>query len=343
MTALGAQLPSLVALAAHAAICVTGVSVAAAAALWLCRSRSAPFRHAIAMSFLAATLVIPAIAALYQYRLIRFSFARAPQAPTVTDTSPLRETGSSAAPIEEEFASTASQNTARTWSFIACAAFALVWVAGCAVGCVTMLRANHRQRQYLAPLRLVANVAALELVDRLRQALGIRRPVQLLSSRDSPWPFTVGLFRPRVIVPGDLLHESSHSRLESVLLHELAHVRRCDCGIAAIEELARLVYWWNPLVSMLTSHLAAAREEICDGYVLAYAGDGASLAKYCSPPQKKPRTRNSASLSASPGTIPSHSNEESLNCSLEIATPRSASVPCRRRFLLRQRWPRCLS
>jgi hypothetical protein len=31
---------------------------------------------------------------------------------------------------------------------------------------------------------------------------------------------------------------------------------------------------------MLTSHLAAAREEICDSYVLAHAGDGASLAKY---------------------------------------------------------------
>ncbi|MEX2138255.1 MAG: M56 family metallopeptidase [Pirellulales bacterium] len=280
MSAFWGQLPSLVALAAHVAICVTGVLIAGVAALWFCHNRSAPLRHALALGVLVATVTVPAIAALYQYRFMRFQFGAAPKPSLVSAATATPNEGAVATPFEEPAAAGTPRSQGPSWSFILSAAFAVTWATGL-LGLVTRAVVAHcRQRQHLASLRSVSDKFALALVDRLRRSLGIRRHVQLLISRETPWPFTVGLVHPRIIVPGELLEQRYRDRLEAVLLHELAHVRRCDCGIASLEELARLVYWWNPLVAALTSHLAAAREEICDGYVLNHAGDGTSLADY---------------------------------------------------------------
>jgi beta-lactamase regulating signal transducer with metallopeptidase domain len=280
VSAFWGQLPSLVALAAHVAICVTGVLIAGVAALWLCRSRSAPLRHALALGVLVATLTVPAIAALYQYRFIRFQFGAAPKSSLVSAATATPGEGAVATPVEEPAVAGTPRSHGPSWSFILSAAFAATWAMGL-LGLVTRaLVAHRRQRQYLASLQPVSDKFVLALIDRLRRALGIRRHIQLLTSRETPWPFTLGLVHPRIIVPGELLEERYGDRLEAVLLHELAHVRRGDCGVASLEELARLIYWWNPLVAVLTSHLAAAREEICDAYVLAHSGDGAPLAQY---------------------------------------------------------------
>jgi hypothetical protein len=127
---LGAQLPTLVALAAHAAICVTGVSLTGAAALWICRSRSAPLRHALALAFIASTLLVPAIAALYQYSLIRFHFASPPRQSAATAVAARPQVGPALAPLEELAMTGAGQHNGSPWSFIACAAFAILWAVG---------------------------------------------------------------------------------------------------------------------------------------------------------------------------------------------------------------------
>ena len=121
MIALSGQLPSLVALAAHVAICVTAVSLAGAAALWICRGRSAPLRHAMALGFLVATLAVPAIAALYQYRLLRFDFASPTQSMWATITAK-PNAGPVAVPVEEPATAGTRPDNGPTWSFIACAA-----------------------------------------------------------------------------------------------------------------------------------------------------------------------------------------------------------------------------
>jgi beta-lactamase regulating signal transducer with metallopeptidase domain/Tol biopolymer transport system component len=275
-----AQLPSLVALAAHVAICVTGVSVVGVAALWFCRSASAPTRHALAFGLLLATLVVPPVAALYQYRLIRLHFAAAPK-PLAAVTEAVAPQSGGMMPLSEKPESAAGQqHRGPSWTFIASAIFATIWAIGFLALVVRTLLANRRQRQHLASLRPVADKYPLALFARLRRTLGIRRNVQLLTSREVPWPFTVGVFRPRIVVPTELLQGLLRDRLEAVLLHELAHVRRGDCAIAAIEQSTQLVYWWNPFVSTISYHLGAAREEICDAYVLNHCDGGIQLADY---------------------------------------------------------------
>jgi hypothetical protein len=67
--------------------------------------------------------------------------------------------------------------------------------------------------------------------------------------------------------------------MKSVLLHELAHVRRNDLVVLTMTQFACALYWFNPLVWMAAWRLHVERERACDDLVLgagvrqsAYAG-----------------------------------------------------------------------
>jgi TonB family protein len=53
-----------------------------------------------------------------------------------------------------------------------------------------------------------------------------------------------------------------------VLAHELAHIKRCDWGIQILAEIARIVYWFNPLIWIGCNRLRAESELAADDAVL---------------------------------------------------------------------------
>lgn len=96
--------------------------------------------------------------------------------------------------------------------------------------------------------------------------LGVSLPC--LYQAEVPVPMTWGWRRPVVVLP---LHFAGwpEGRLRSVLLHELAHVRRRDWPGHRAADLACAVYWFHPLVWMIARHLRAESEAACDDLVLA--------------------------------------------------------------------------
>lgn len=105
------------------------------------------------------------------------------------------------------------------------------------------------------------------LLARLSTAAGIRRPVRGLVSRDSVMPMTWGVWNPVVLLPADAVNWSSQ-RLQIVLQHELAHIRRVDCLTQTIALVARAVYWFHPLAWMAVGQLRVEQEAACDDRVL---------------------------------------------------------------------------
>ena len=52
-----------------------------------------------------------------------------------------------------------------------------------------------------------------------------------------------------------------------ILAHELAHLRRRDHWVRAIELIVSIVYWWNPLVWAIRRPLHQAEDLCCDAWV----------------------------------------------------------------------------
>lgn len=98
--------------------------------------------------------------------------------------------------------------------------------------------------------------------------LGIRRPVALLIHPGETIPVVWGIFRPRLMLPASA-RRWGDEQLRSVLLHELAHVRRGDAVAQLLAQLACALHWFNPLAWHAAWQLAAERERACDDLVLA--------------------------------------------------------------------------
>jgi beta-lactamase regulating signal transducer with metallopeptidase domain len=115
-------------------------------------------------------------------------------------------------------------------------------------------------------------------------ALGARR-VRVVIAECADGPFVRGIFRPSIVLPASAERWDA-SRLRGVLLHELAHVRRGDCRVQLLAQIACAMYWFNPLIWIAARALRVEREHACDDEVLAhgtmptvYAADLLDLAR----------------------------------------------------------------
>src|SRR5204863_3320876 len=75
-------------------------------------------------------------------------------------------------------------------------------------------------------------------------ALGVGRLPAMLVSSEIMVPIVCNPVRPVILLPGAAL-AWSQERCDSVLLHELAHVRRQDLITAQAAHLAVLMFWFH--------------------------------------------------------------------------------------------------
>ncbi|HVS03679.1 MAG TPA: M56 family metallopeptidase [Thermoanaerobaculia bacterium] len=122
-------------------------------------------------------------------------------------------------------------------------------------------------------------------VRRLAQEAAIRRRMRVVCSAEVAVPATWGLLRPVVALPAAFARWPK-GRRRRVLLHELAHVRRCDAAHALLAELAVGLYWWNPLAWYAARRAREECESAADERVLAggarpseYAADLLAVAR----------------------------------------------------------------
>jgi len=110
------------------------------------------------------------------------------------------------------------------------------------------------------------------------------RECELRLSLREDGPIAWGFFQPVILLPKNSL-TWPRARLQAVLLHELAHIRRRDCLTQMLSLLACAVYWPNPLMWIGARALRAEAEISADDAVLAsgvkqstYAGELVQLA-----------------------------------------------------------------
>jgi beta-lactamase regulating signal transducer with metallopeptidase domain len=108
----------------------------------------------------------------------------------------------------------------------------------------------------------------VKAMDTVCSQLGMFRPVTLLIHPDKTIPVVWGIFRCRLMLPA-AARQWSDEQLQSVLLHELAHIKRRDTVVQLLAQVACALHWFNPLVWFAAWRLDVERERSCDDLVLA--------------------------------------------------------------------------
>jgi beta-lactamase regulating signal transducer with metallopeptidase domain len=105
-------------------------------------------------------------------------------------------------------------------------------------------------------------------VKELAAALRVQRPLTLLLAGIGS-PFVWGLGRPKLLWPSSLLECLPAQCRPSVILHELAHLRRRDHWVGWLQMLAECLWWWNPLFWYVRRQLRLNAELACDAWVIS--------------------------------------------------------------------------
>lgn len=108
----------------------------------------------------------------------------------------------------------------------------------------------------------------LSALAQAQRRMGFKHGTALLVSPDIGSPVSWGVMRPVI-----LLNEAaigSREQAEAIIAHELAHVARLDWAKLLLARVTAALFWFNPLVWMLTRQCHQLREESADDAVLAH-------------------------------------------------------------------------
>jgi beta-lactamase regulating signal transducer with metallopeptidase domain len=145
-----------------------------------------------------------------------------------------------------------------------------VWLAVWGAGVILLLIRLVRSMWVLWRISVAAHVVTdgpfVMALNEVANELGRCAPALHLGPVGA-MPMVWGVGRGRLLLPADALSWSTPS-LRAVLLHELAHLRRRDPLAMVIVQVARAVYWFNPLAWFAVRQLGIEQERACDDVVL---------------------------------------------------------------------------
>ena len=151
--------------------------------------------------------------------------------------------------------------------------FVLCWFVGVSVLSlrllVSSLQVAHLKRRDNEPL----DEPCMTRLDRLKAALQISRPVRLAKSLLVEVPTVVGWLRPVILLPAASLMGLTAEQLESILAHELAHIRRHDYLVNLFQNVLETLLFYHPAVWWISSCVRAEREICCDEIAVRLCGD----------------------------------------------------------------------
>lgn len=112
-----------------------------------------------------------------------------------------------------------------------------------------------------------------EFVDEMALRFFIERKIRIHISDVIDVPATLGFMKPIILLPVASVNHLSVSQVESIIMHELAHIRRNDYLVNIFVSLAETILFFNPFAHLLSKQVRKECELCCDDAVLKYQKD----------------------------------------------------------------------
>jgi beta-lactamase regulating signal transducer with metallopeptidase domain len=215
----------------------------------------------------------PRSTAVHQKMMAEETISTAPA--TLVRSQPIPRTAPSEDVIEVSDAVTGPVSAALPPTSLASVRPAVAWQAavflGWLTGVVLLGICVARRVRYVGKLVRASTPAPNSLQEALAQCaakLGLRRCPQLRLSDDAPGPVVCRLLSPVVLMPTTLADKMSEDRLRTVLVHELAHIKRADLWVNFVQTLLLVAYFYHPLLWLVNAIVRRLREQAVDETVL---------------------------------------------------------------------------
>lgn len=106
----------------------------------------------------------------------------------------------------------------------------------------------------------------------------LKKEVSIYISSLAKSPLTIGTIRPIILIPATCITGLSAYQIESLILHELWHIKRGDYLVNVFLSIIETLLFFNPFVQLLGSQIRQERELCCDEQVLQSKYDAVQYA-----------------------------------------------------------------
>ncbi|MCK5461562.1 MAG: M56 family metallopeptidase, partial [Bacteroidales bacterium] len=159
------------------------------------------------------------------------------------------------------------QSLIRTFDFVS-----IIWFIGVLLLTLRLaggiLVINGMRRQGVSPLP----AAWEQRMQLLALKTGLRRSITYLQSQKVRVPTVIGILRPVVLIPAMIISGLPADQLETIIVHELAHIRRHDFLINIMQSIMEALFFYHPVVWIISENIRQEREKCCDDYTVRVCG-----------------------------------------------------------------------
>lgn len=117
---------------------------------------------------------------------------------------------------------------------------------------------------------IVQSCGIQNILDECRKLVNIVSHIPVIYQKHIKTPAICGVFKPKMLIPVNILNQLSPDETKYVVLHELCHFKRRDTVIGMLQILICILYWFNPLIWYASCKMKSDREPVCDELVLSY-------------------------------------------------------------------------
>ncbi len=115
--------------------------------------------------------------------------------------------------------------------------------------------------------------------DALREKIPVQETVAVLESTLVKMPMTIGYLKPIILLPVGLVNHLTIEQTEAVLAHELAHIARKDYLFNVLQSVMEVLFYFNPAVWLISTHIRRERENCCDDIAVRVCGSSLNYVK----------------------------------------------------------------
>lgn len=245
-----------------------GTALAAVAAVLMGLCRRASTRYVVAVAALSIMLITP-IATFFS--LAPFSSTAAVNSSSLRSSAPVINGQKAESPLAAIHLSQPATDSL-PW-LVDAWLLGVVFLSLRTAGGFFFLEWQRRKRSTEVNSQLAAMCRSLQ------HRLGVTRAIRYCECAWIQAPAVVGWFRPIVLLPVTALTGLSEEQLESIIAHELAHIRRFDAFVNVFQIAVETLLFYHPAVWWLSKRIRDEREHCCDDVAVSLCGNPTEYAR----------------------------------------------------------------
>lgn len=149
----------------------------------------------------------------------------------------------------------------------------ILWALGVIILCIRHIGGLFAVRSLRRDSIPISDPSTIAKMTRLLDRLAIRQSVALCECARTSIPCVIGFCRPMILLPVGMIANLSPQFLESILAHELAHIRRHDYLVNLLQIAIETLLFYHPAAWWISNQIREEREHCCDDVAVEMVGD----------------------------------------------------------------------